>query len=155
MKRFQWRLQRLLDITEQREQVARAELFRIAQQILAVCQEIVERQTVVRMILADLAARDLIERLDDQTVVLTCSAAEQRVIERLRGQQSELEAERETRMSEFLRIRSTRRTLERLREEARQEHLRDEARREQKQFDETAHMAFARKERPRLTGAVA
>jgi flagellar biosynthesis chaperone FliJ len=42
-------------------------------------------------------------------------------------------------------IRASRKTLERLREEAKQRYLREQSLLEQKQFDETAHTALARK----------
>jgi flagellar biosynthesis chaperone FliJ len=144
VKRFHWPLQRVLDITEQRERVLRAELFALARAIVRIRQEIMWRRAMVRTILAELAERDLRERLPEQTVVLECSAAEQRIIRHLESRQSELSKQREARTEQFLRTRGRRQTLERLRDEARQQHVRQEQRREQKQFDETAHLAFSR-----------
>jgi flagellar export protein FliJ len=144
VKRFQWRLQRVLDITEQREEALRTELLALAHRIVKVRQEIVARQTTMRMILAELAARALAERLPEQSVVLASATAEERVIRGLRAKQAELQKERAARTEQFLAFRARRRTLDRLREEARAKHLREEGKREQLEFDEGAHLAFAR-----------
>jgi hypothetical protein len=148
VKRFVWRLQRVLDITEQRESALRQELLALANQIIAVQQEILLRQAVVRGLLDDLGRRELIERMADQVVVLACAAAEERLLDRLRARQAALQAARSAKTDQFLRVRSTRRTLERLREEARLKYLREMDRQEQSQLDEAFHISFARK--PRL-----
>jgi hypothetical protein len=49
---------------------------------------------------------------------------------------------------QYMRTRAMRQALERLREEARIRYLREATRIEQTQFDEVAHMAYDRKERP-------
>ncbi|MCX5684028.1 MAG: hypothetical protein NT049_10125 [Planctomycetota bacterium] len=152
MKRFVWRLQRVLDITEQREAALRHELLALAHQIIAVQQEILLRQAVVRGLLDDLGQRELLERLPQQLLVLTCTEAEERLLARLRARQAALEVARSAKTDQFLRVRSTRRTLERLREEARLDYLREMDRQEQAQLDEAFHISFARKSRPWAMG---
>ena len=151
MKRFQWRLQRVLDITEQRERALRLELFALAHRIVAVKQEILLRRATVRGLLEDLGRRDLAERLGEQVIVLACAAVEERLLARLRARQEALEAARSAKTDQFLRVRGMRRTLERLRVEARAMYLRDLNRPEQTQLDETFHISFARKLRPWAT----
>jgi flagellar biosynthesis chaperone FliJ len=148
MKRFAWRLQRVLDITEKREQALRLELGALARDIVLVRQEILTRQMIVRTLLDDLAARPLTERLPEQSVVLATASVERRILDKLRARQAELEAARDAKTEQYLRTRGTRRTLERLREEARLRYLRAAARVEQTQFDEAAHIAYGRKDRP-------
>jgi len=145
VKRFRWRLQRVLDIAASREEALRADLLALAREIVRVRQEIVWRQGLVRQILTELAARDLADRLPEQAIVLECAAAEERILRRLRSAERDLRTRRDAKTAEFLRARGRRRTLERLRGEARERHRRDEDRREQKEFDELAHMAYARK----------
>jgi hypothetical protein len=88
VKRFTWRLQRVLDITEQREGVLRQELLVLAHRIIAVRQEILLRQASVRGLLDDLGRRVFAERLPRQLVVMACAAAEERLLERLRVRQA-------------------------------------------------------------------
>ncbi len=144
MKRFTWKLQRVLDITARREDVLRGELVALTQALVRVREELAARHAVVRTILAELGRRDLAARLAEQRILMDAAAVEERHLARLRGRIDALEAERDEKQAAFLRTRSTRRTLERLREEARQAHAREAARREQTRFDETAHLAFAR-----------
>jgi len=155
MKRFQWRLQRVLDITEQREQVVRAELFALAGAITRVRQEIIRRQVLLRTVLEELAKKGLAERLAQQILFLQQSVSAAREIDRLKGDLAGLEAQRTEKTALFMRLRGQRETLERLRAEARERHRREEDKREQAQFDETTHIAFARKLRHERTGAVA
>ena len=147
MKRFQWRLQRVLDITERREQVVRGELFALAGAITRVRQEIIRRQVLLRTVLAELAKKSLAERLAQQILFLQQSVAVTREIDRLKAELAGLEAERSEKTAVFMKLRGQRQTLERLRTEARERHRREEDKREQAQFDETAHIAFARKQR--------
>jgi flagellar export protein FliJ len=147
VKRFQWRLQRVLDITERREQVVRGELFALAGAITRVRQEIIRRQVLLRTVLAELAKKSLAERLAQQILFLQQSVAVTREIDRLKAELAGLEAERSEKTAVFMKLRGQRQTLERLRTEARERHRREEDKREQAQFDETAHIAFARKQR--------
>jgi hypothetical protein len=88
-------------------------------------------------------------------IVLACAAVEERLLARLRARQEALEAARSAKTDQFLRVRGMRRTLERLRVEARAKYLRDMNRQEQTQLDETFHISFARKPRPWVTGVPA
>jgi hypothetical protein len=149
MKRFSWRLERVLEITAQREQILRADILALAQQIAGVRHEIAARQQVVRTILDDLGSQSLIERLGEQTIVLACAAAEERILAGLRGRRDALEASRKTKTEQFTKERTMRRALERLREGAYAKYLQAAAAREQAELDEVSHIAFAR----RLGGA--
>lgn len=150
MIRFKWRLQRVLDITAQREQAIRAELGRLARDILRVQREILARQESIRTLLEDLGRRTLAERLPEQAVVLAAASVEQRILKRLHTREAELAAARDAATEKYLRMRGTRQTLERLREEARLRYVRATLRIEQAQFDEVSHMARDRKRSSKL-----
>jgi hypothetical protein len=145
MKRFSWRLERVLEITARREQALRAELFALAQEIARTRHEIALRRQTVRTILDDLGRKTLAERLGEQTIVLACAAAEERILAGLQRRCETLEAERKTKTEQFMKHRTLRRSLERLREAAYAKYLRAAAAREQAEFDEVSHIAFARR----------
>jgi hypothetical protein len=151
--RFKWRLQRVLDITDQRERALRADLGRLARDIYLVRQDIAARQAAVRTLLEDLGRRTLAERLPEQAVVLAAASVEQRILKALRTREAGLVAARDAMTEKYLRTRGTRQTLERRREEARLRYVRAATRVEQTQFDEVAHMAHDRKERPHAVHA--
>jgi flagellar export protein FliJ len=145
VRRFKWRLQRLLDVTIRKEESLRLELVNLAQETARLGQEIVTRKVLLRSALQDLARQVLADRIARHEVVMTCSQVVQRQIDRLTGRLDQCRRKRKTKTEELLKIRSSRETLERLREEAERRYLRQEAAREQRLLDETAQVAYARK----------
>ncbi|MFW6065549.1 MAG: hypothetical protein ACOC9S_01890 [Planctomycetota bacterium] len=144
MKRFRWRLQRVLDVTVQREKALRAELFALSRRIVRLRQEIIRRRADLRSVLSDLAGRPPAERIARQEVFMGCAEAVEKEIARLDSEARALEATRSERTQTFMRLRSSRQTLERMREETYRSHMREQLKLEQKQFDESAQVSFAR-----------
>jgi len=138
-------LQRLLEVTVHREQALRAELLNLSQEIVGLRQIILARQAVLRSLLAELAKEDLRKRVSKQQVFMNYVQNDQKQIRRLEQQLKELRTLRKQKNAQFLQIRSSRRTLERLRKEAKQRYLRAQLKLEQKQLDEVAHISFAGK----------
>ena len=145
MKRFRWPLQRLLEVTAYREQALRAQLLNLSQEIVGLRQIILARQAVLRSLLAELAKEDLQKRFSKQQLFMNYVQNDQKQIRRLEQQLKELRTLRKQKNDQFLQIRSSRRTLERLRKEAKQRYLRAQLKLEQKQLDEGAHISFAAK----------
>ncbi len=149
MKRFRWKLQRVFDVTHQRQRALRSELFMLAQAIARAREAILERQTRLRMILEELDGRQLADRIADQAVFMQFAEVEQSVIARLQARRADLDATRAETHRRFLRVRATCNMLTRLRERAYRHYLREVARQEQTMLDESAHVAYARRGRPR------
>lgn len=145
MRRFHWPLQRLLDVTAQREKVLRAELLNLSRQIARLRQQVLWRQAALRQMLEDLAAEELPVRIRNQPVVMDCSQAQQTRIDRLEEQLADLGRRRSQKTEQLVKVRGKRQTLERLRQEAWQGHVRQELKLEQRQFDEIAHVGKARR----------
>jgi len=144
MSRFRWPLERLLSVTTHRENARRAELLNISRQIARLRQECLTREATLRAAVADLSGADVPQRLGCLEIVLRCWDGQKRQIDRRMKQIAELAARREAETTELARIRRRRETLERLRHEARTAWARQQVRLEQKQFDESAHVARAR-----------
>ncbi len=145
MKRFRWPLQRLLEVTAHREQALRAQLLNLSQEIVGLRQIILARQAVLRSLLAELAKEELKERFSKQQLFMNYVQNDQKQIRRLEQQLKELRTLRKQTNAQFLQVRSSRKTLERLREQAKDRYLRDQLKLEQKQLDEVAHISFAAK----------
>ncbi len=145
MKRFHWPLQRLLEVTLQRERALQVELFALANQIAAVHQEIFRRQASLRGTLVELAQEVLSLRLPRQQIFMKYSDAEEAKLDWLKGRLKDLQKQRAEMMASFTRKRSLREALERLREEASQRYAREIAKQEQKQLDESFQVSFVRK----------
>ena len=145
MKRFQWPLQRLLDVTIQRELAARAKLFALSRRIADVHRKIFHHQASLRIALAELSNQNLEKRLPEQQVFMQCSEAEEEKLDILRENLRVLKKQRSDQIDIFTKTKSSRETLERLREESLQRHEREMIKEQQKQLDENAQTAFARK----------
>ena len=157
MRRFQWRLQRLLDVTAQKENAARNELAALADRIARLARAVAEEKARLREVLADLAEQCIEDRFLHQPMLAACLRHRQARMDRIAAERDECERVKQEKTHELIRLRNSRQTLERMRDEARQRYLRDEAAREQRQLDEAAQVAFARSaiqdRRDRTTGA--
>ena len=145
MKRFHWPLQRLLEVTLQRERALQVKLFAMANQIAAVHQEIFRRRACLRGTLSELAQMVFDRRLPKQQIFMAYSAAEEARLDWLKKRIKDLQKQRTETMTAFARKRSLREGLERLREEAIGRYAREIAKQERKQLDESFQVAFVHK----------
>jgi flagellar biosynthesis chaperone FliJ len=151
MKKFHWPLQRLFDVTVQREKALRMEMMSLARQIAAIRGDILQRRTAMRLSLEELARMDIQQRIAGQEMFMKHTGRVEVVIRALELKQKDAQSLRAKKSAQLMKARSSRKTLQRLADEARQVYLREQSVVEQKQFDETAHTALARK--ALLTGA--
>ena len=146
MKRFVWRLQRVLDVKAKEEQIKRTELFRLTEQLAAKRGELLMRQRIVQDLLAELEADISAERVSGQEFLLRRVAVNDEQIRRLREEIVALEIRHKKKTAEVLAARRFKEGLEKLREQAKEEHIREQERLEQHELDENATIAFARNE---------
>lgn len=144
MKRFEWPLQRLLNVTIQRERAQRMELFSLSQQIAAIHQTIFRRKAVLGGALTRLGEKPDRQRMPEQQQFMLLSPVEQMRHDRLQKSLSDLQEKRSQKAAAFKKTKSSREALERLRDEALQNHTKEILKIEQKQLDETSQIAFAR-----------
>lgn len=144
MKRFSWPLQRLFNVTAQRERALRLELFALSQQAAAMRRDVLARKAKLAEQLDELGSLQIAQRIERQETVLKYAAVQRRSIEASEKKLADLQQLRDRKMKELMKARGSRKTLERLRDEAMQRHLLHEMRVEQKQFDESSHLRFSR-----------
>lgn len=145
MRRFHWRLQKLLDVKVQQEQVLRLDLIALTQQALKLRQQIILRRSAVRGWLMEMRKWSVEQRICQQDTVIRCVTATETQIKSLEQELQVQQAKRKEKTDELMQVRASRQTFERLGEEARREHIRQELLREQKELDDGAQTAFARK----------
>ncbi len=133
-----------MNVTEQRENALRAELFALSRDIAWTHQEIFRHQTMLRTQLANLRSEQLSQRIPKQELFLASAKVTERILRDLGTRLEDLKDKRSSKAKEFVKIKASRETLERMRQEAQIEHTRQELRTEQKMFDERAQIAFAR-----------
>ena len=145
MKRFVWRLQRVLDIRKKEEQKARAELLELTERLAQTRGELLMQQKMLEDIINGLTGENPKKRLGKQEFFLKFSAASNEQIKNLKDKVTELELQQRDKIAEVLKLRRFKEGLERLRTEAKMRFIKEQERLEQKELDEGATVSFVRR----------
>ncbi len=146
MKRFVWRLQKVLDVRAKQEEIKRIELVRLTERLAEKQSELLMCQRVLQDIINGISRDSSSRRLTAQEFFLKQAATSDERIRTLRSEMAELEARQKEKTAELLAVRRSREAMERLREEAREQFIREQEKLEQKELDERSTVAFARRE---------
>jgi flagellar export protein FliJ len=145
MKRFVWRLQRVLDVKEKEEQVKTTQLMALTEKLVRARGELLAQQRILRDILDDIATKKGGSRLSQQELFLKYCATTDERIKGLKEKAGELERQQREKIEELLKVRRFKEGLERLRAEAKRRFIQEQEKLEQKQLDETATIGFTRR----------
>ncbi len=145
MKRFVWRLQRVLDIRKKEEQKARAELLELTGRLAETRGELLRQQKMLEDIINGLTGENPKKRLGKQEFFLKFSAASDEQIKKLEDKVKELELQQRAKIIEVLKLRRFKEGLEKLRTEAKMRFIKKQEKLEQKQLDEGATVSFVRR----------
>jgi flagellar biosynthesis chaperone FliJ len=145
MKRFVWRLQRVLDIRKKEEQKARAELLELTERLAQKRGELLMQQKILEDIINGLTGENPKKRLGKQEFFLKFSASSNEQIKKLKDKVNELELQQRDKIVEVLKLRRFKEGLERLRTEAKMRFIKEQEKLEQKQLDEGATVSFVRR----------
>jgi len=145
MKRFVWRLQRVLDIKAKQEQKKRAELLEITEKLAQARGQLLAQQSILRNIALTIVQNSPAKRLNEQEFFLKYSAESTEQIKKLKDQISKLEIQQRAKIVEVIKARRFKEGLERLRAEAKKRFIKEQEKLEQKELDEGATVSFARK----------
>jgi flagellar biosynthesis chaperone FliJ len=144
MKRFVWRLQKVLDIKTKEEQLKEMELFRLTEALAERQSELMMRQQALRELLGRVREDRSPHRLETQEFCLRHAAADDQAIAALRQDIHDLEGRRQEKTAEVLAAKRFREGLERLRDEAKEQFIREQEQLEQKEMDDRTSVVFAR-----------
>jgi flagellar FliJ protein len=145
MKRFVWRLQRVLDIRKKEEKKKKTELLEITEKLAAARGEILIKKRILENIVQNISKDKSKQRLARQEFFLTYSKTNNEYIQKLNKKIHELESQQKEKIAELLKIRKLREGLERLRAEAKTQYIREQEKFEQKEIDEGANISFVLK----------
>jgi len=146
MKRFVWRLQKVLDVKTKEEQLKRTELFRLVEHLATKRSELLIRQRVLRDLMADIAKDRSPERLSAQELFLRQAQTDDAEIRLLREVISDLEIRQREKTAEVLAAKRFKEGLEKLRAQAREQFIKEQEKLEQKELEDRTTIAFVRKE---------
>ena len=144
MRRFVWRLQRVLDIKEKEEQEARAKLLELAEKLVETRGELLMQQKLLEDIINGLTEENPKVRLGQQEFFLRFSVTTDEQIQKLKDKICLLERQQKEQVAEVLRVRRFKQGLERLREETKRQFIAEQEKLEQKESDERARVSFVR-----------
>ncbi len=145
MKRFVWRLQRVLDIKTKEEQVKKVELVKLTEKIAQTRSKLLTQKRILDNIIDDLTGQHPKKRLSKQEFFLRCSVTNDEVIKELKEKLSKLESAQKQKIAEVLKARRFKEGLEKLRAQAKARFIKEQEKLEQKELDERATVSFARK----------
>jgi len=147
MKRFVWRLQRVLEIKKKEEQKVRAELFQLTENVAQTRGELLRRQKMLENVINGLTEESPKKRLGEQEFFLRYSATSDEQIRKLEDKKNALESQQREKIAEVLKIKRFKEGMERLRVEAKVQFIKEQEKLEQKEMDEGATISFVRKSR--------
>ena len=145
MKRFVWRLQRVLDIKEKEEQVKRTELIKLTEKLADTHGALLMQKRILENLIAEINKKNLVERLGEQEIFLRYSMVSDEQIKKLEDQVAELESQQREKIAEVLKVRRFKEGLEKLRVEAKNRFMKKQEKLEQKELDEGVGISFARR----------
>ena len=144
MKRFVWRLQRILDIKTKEEQTKKKELLELTEKLAQTRGELLIQKKILQDIISDIAAKKPRKRLGEQEFFLKYSTASNERIKKLKNKVGQLESLQRKKIAEVLKVKRFKEGLEKLQAEAKRQFIMEQEKVEQKELDETATISFAR-----------
>ncbi len=145
MRRFVWRLQRVLDVKQKEEQKARAELLELTERLVEARGELLMQQKILEDITYGLTRQNPKKRLGHQEFFLKHSATSDEQIKKLKEKVHALELQQREKITDVLKLRKSKKGLERLRQQTKRQFIREQEMLEQKEIDERAGISFVRK----------
>lgn len=145
MLKFEWRLQKLLDLKNKQEDALRAELITVTEQAVGLRGQILMERTLLRQRLAETERMPAAGRMARQEFVLQFSQVTETAIRDMDRKLELLESVRRSKIQEILTVRKFRKGLEKLRTRAHEEFELDQQRKDQKQTDDRNSIGFARR----------
>lgn len=144
MKRFVWRLQRLLDLKVRQHEMLRAELAGMSEQAATVRAQILMLKAQIRGRLAEMRTLADDQRLEKQQMFLQFAHVLDTRMKGLSDKLASLEQQRREKINQLLAIRKERKSLEKLRARAVEEYRKEQNRQEQWMTDEAGCITYAR-----------
>jgi flagellar biosynthesis chaperone FliJ len=145
MRKFVWRLQRVLELKEKAEQSKRLELLRLTEKLALTQGQLLAARRVLNQMIEQLRAMAPSQRLTEQEFFMKYSRTISERINRLSRKVSQLQQQQRAKIAELVKIKRFNEGLQKLRSQAKRRFMERYEKLEQKQSDETATIAFVRR----------
>ncbi len=144
MRKFDWRLQRVLEIRIMQEQKARVELFALTEKLAAARCDLLLQKRILENLIKDLSGKNARERLAEQEFFFKNSAAGNEKIKNLEKKIQELELQQKQKLDEVVKLRQAKEGMEKLQAQAKEDYIKEQEKIEQKEMDEDSSIMFVR-----------
>jgi flagellar biosynthesis chaperone FliJ len=144
MKRFVWRLQRVLDIREIEEQKKTAELLELTDKLANTRGQLLIEKKKIENIINSIKNEDPRKRLGKQEFFLAYSHISNRKINKLKEIIRQFELQQKQKIAEVLKVKRTKEGLIKLRTEAKIQFIKEQEKYEQKELDDGSTVSFVR-----------
>ncbi len=144
MKKFEWRLQRVLEIRVMQEQKARVELFALTEKLAATRGELLMQKKILENLIKELSGKSARERITEQEFFLKNSVASNEKIKVLEKRIQELESQQKQKLGEVVKLRQAKEGMEKLQAQAKEDYIKEQEKFEQKEMDEESNRMFVR-----------
>ena len=144
MKRFTWRLQRVLEIKTKEVEQKRKELLEITEKLAQSRAELITQRRILEDIISEICGEKPKQRLGKQEFFMRHSAASDDYIKVLEKIVSQMELKQRDKIAEVLKVKRFKEGLEKLRTEAKKRFIKEQEKLEQKELDESTTNSFAR-----------
>lgn len=144
MRKFVWRLQKVLDVNEKKQQAKQVELFQVTEKLALTRANLLAQKRMLRDLIEKVAADNDENRFSRQQLLLKSTRHNDELIKKHEQEIVRLEQLRKQLMEEFLKLKKSTEALEKLREQHKRKFIADQEKLEQKESDEHTSMRFAR-----------
>jgi flagellar export protein FliJ len=151
MKKFKWRLQRVLDLRGNQEQILKGQVSEITSKIAFTQGRIMAQKIKLQNLLKDKTYTSIKGRLSEHELFMKSIAHNDQAIKKLNTVLNILKNEYTIKMNELLELRKFRQALEKLREKAQHDYIKQQELAQQQQLDERTTIEFARRRIPQET----
>ncbi len=145
MKKFTWRLQRVLDLKQKQQQAKKSELLKITEQLAVTRTILLAQKRILADAIENVAKNEPRERLTRQPLLLQSSRQNDKLIKKLLEKVAELQKKQHEATVEFLKLKRAAEAMEKLRERTKQKFIAQQEKIDQKEMDERTTLRFARK----------
>jgi len=145
MKKFTWRLQRLLDVKNIEEKCKTMELAKVTKILEETEMMIIKHKRMLEQIISEISQKNTDDRLRIQEFFMKYSSGSDEIIKKLIQKMAELQDKRKKKLEELIEVKRYREGLEKLREQAKTKFTQEQEKQYQKQLDDDAGMRIARK----------
>jgi flagellar export protein FliJ len=143
MKKFLWRLQKVLDVNLKRQQAKRIELFKVSEKLVMARTNLLAQRRILQGLIENVAKKAITERMSHQELLLKSTKRNDELIKKYEDEIRRLELERKKLTEEFMKLRRSTKAMEKLREKNKQQFIAEQEKLEQKEMDEHTSMRFA------------